>query len=100
MTNRIIFPLMLVTFLTGIAYSQSSHIENPGFGPSSRFSIIKDENVKSDADIEEEKDIAAQKNNPQYQKTSHHQNASVRQFTSSQIQQKQPESIQDFLRKR
>ena len=88
---------MLVTFLTGIAYSQSSHIENPGFGPSSRFSIIKDKDVKSDADIEEEKDIAAQKNNPQYQKSSHHQNASVRQFTSSQIQQKQPENIQDFL---
>ena len=81
---------MLVTFLTGTAlYSQSSHINNPGYGPSSRFSIIKDENVKSDADIEEEKDIAAQKNNPQYQKSSHHQNASVRQFTSSQIQQKQ-----------
>ena len=89
---------MLVTFLTSTAlYSQSSHINNPGYGPSSRFSIIKDENVKSDADIQEEKDIAAQKNNPQYQKSSHHQNASVRQFSSSQIQQKQPENIQDFL---
>ena len=96
--QRIFLSAVLVTILTGTAlYSQSSHINNPGYGPSSRFSIIKDKDLKSDADIEEEKDIAAQKNNPQYQKSSHHKNASVRQFTSSQIQQKQPENVQDFL---
>lgn len=86
-----------MTFAGTGAYSESTRIINPTFGPSTRFSIVKDEDVKSDADIEEEKDIAAQKNNPQYQKSTHHKNASVRQFTSSQIQQKQPENIQDFL---
>lgn len=86
-----------MTFAGTGAYSESTHIINPTFGPSTRFSIVKDEDVKSDADIEEEKDIAAQKNNPQYQKSTHHKNASVRQFSSSQIQQKQPENVQDFL---
>lgn len=97
-TKRIILSTVLaMTFAGTGAYSESTRIINPTFGPSTRFSIVKDEDVKSDADIEEEKDIAAQKNNPQYQKSTHHKNASVRQFTSSQIQQKQPENIQDFL---
>lgn len=96
--QRIFLSAVLVTILTGTgAYSQSTHINNPTFGPSARFSIIKDENIKSDADIAEEKDRVSQKENPQYQKSTHHQNASVRQFTSSDIEKKHSENIQDFL---
>lgn len=98
MMKRSFFPALIIFTISAVPLTaQSSHIKNPGFGPSSRFTIIKDENIKSKADIADEKDSAAQEKNPQYQKSSHHQNSSVRKITSSEIENKHPADIQDLL---
>ncbi|MBQ0162047.1 MAG: TonB-dependent receptor [Treponema sp.] len=96
---RILFftiSILLISF-PAFAESESSHIENPLFGPTSTYRIVKDNDIKSSLDQQEENDRNAQKKNPQYQKSLHQQNAATRQITSSQIEERNPENLQDLL---
>lgn len=91
------FSLLLFFLSDCFSESLTTHIENPSFGPMSTYRIIKDDDIKSDLDRQEEDDHNAQKKNPQYQKASHQNNASIRQITSSQIEERNPENIQELL---
>ncbi len=57
---------------------------------STKNTLISEEQVK-----EKQKEI--EENNPEYQKTMHYENASVKKYTALQINQKNPQNIQDFL---
>lgn len=96
---KIFFSVMIffLCYQNLFSETESTRIENPLFGPTTAYKIIKDENVESNLDRIEEKDRNAQKKNPQYQKAGHQVNASVRQITHSQIEERNPENIQDLL---
>ncbi|MBR5932462.1 MAG: TonB-dependent receptor [Treponema sp.] len=92
--KRFVLPLL---FLPLAAFSQenktpgSSYIENPRFGKSSRFQIVT-------ATLETESDKKSQQNNPQYQKSFHHENSAVRKFNSSNIEESNTQNLPEFLR--
>lgn len=87
----ILFSIAALAFAQNSDGTNSSHIENPRFGESSRFMI-----VTTPGETEDEK--KSQQDNPQYQKSSHHENSAVRKFNSTKIEESKTQNLPDFLR--
>ena len=87
----ILFSIAALAFAQNSDGTNSSHIENPRFGESSRFMI-----VTTPGETEEEKKI--QQDNPQYQKSLHHENSAVRKFNSTKIEESKTQNLPEFLR--
>ena len=95
--KRFFLPLIFIPLAVITAFAEenktpdSSHIENPSFGQSSRYQVVT-------APGETESDKKSQQNNPQYQKASHHENSAVRKFGSTKIEESNAKNLPDFLR--